>query len=233
MYRSPPSDARAEWYYRLDGREHGPMSAAALQEMAGASGETAAVIEVRRGKVGDWIPYASAFTVPAAIRLASKAAEISHPAVRMEKSAREPAFSALSLRKIWALLRGNGEIVAAIVVWALVNAVVLGWWSLEYRTERRYAATLHRLAQRVAELRSRAASAEEWNALRKQVKEQLDPMVSDLKRSASASQPIRQHLLWAARDHFPAMVGPSSAATKEAEQHFRQHMQIAEEQLTR
>jgi hypothetical protein len=37
------------WYYRLDGREHGPMSLAVLEELVASSGEIVTDVEVREG----------------------------------------------------------------------------------------------------------------------------------------------------------------------------------------
>ena len=60
----------------------------------------------------------------------------------------------------------------------------------------------------VHELRAKSASDGEWQAFRQRSQLTLAAMVKDLKGSASAAEPIRQHLLWAARDVMPRTLGP-------------------------
>jgi hypothetical protein len=43
-----------EWYYQIDGTEHGPFSLADLQNLVGSSGDTAREVAVRRGLDGAW-----------------------------------------------------------------------------------------------------------------------------------------------------------------------------------
>lgn len=219
-----------EWYYRLDGREHGPFSKVALQELVGSSGETAVTIDVRQGTGGDWKPFAVVFGTPVA---PSSRSEVRHesPAVLPELPPPTSNASPRSKGRFADALRSNRDLVVIIGVWILANAAVLGWWSQEYRTERKYRAVLRGFETDVKALQDRDASPAEWSELRQRVKQTLAPMVADLKRSASASEPVRQHLLWAARDQFPKLVGPETAERKTTRRLYEKQMQLVDAEL--
>jgi len=223
------------WYYRLDGREHGPLTLAALQELVGTSGETAAAIDVRQGSEGAWVSFAAAFNVPTLAHAPPR--DVSMPRVSAplgsgvglaDQRSQHTQRRQRSLRQ-W--FRENAGIAIAVVVWIGANVVYLGVWSQSYRTERRYFASLRELEGEVHSLQEQNASQEEWSALRSRAKGTLEPMVSDLKKSANASEPIRQHLLWAARDQFPKLIGPKTAEMKGPQRLYEQHMNLVEQEL--
>lgn len=219
-----------EWYYRLDGREHGPFSKVALQELVGSSGETAANIDVRHGTGGDWKPFAAVFETPVA---SSSRSEVRHesPAVRPALSLPISNASPRSKGRFVDALRSNRDLVVIIGVWILANAVVLGWWSQEYRTEREYRAILRGFESEVKALQDRDASPADWAELRERVKQTLAPMVADLKKTASASEPVRQHLLWASRDQFPKLLGPETPERKTTWRLYEKQMQLVDAEL--
>jgi hypothetical protein len=131
------------------------------------------------------------------------------------------------------VLRDNADIAIGLAALVLVNVVVLGYWSQLHRTERRYLATLRQLDGEIHALQSRNPSQDEWGSLRARVTGTLAPVVDDLKKTASASAPIRQHLLGAARDQLPRLVAPRSAEMKEPERLYEQHMRFVEQELAR
>ena len=56
-------------------------------------------------------------------------------------------------------------------------------------------------------------------------------MVSDLKKSASATEPIRQQLLWSARDLIPRTFGPRTKERDDVERRLKEYLDGAERQL--
>jgi hypothetical protein len=113
----------------------------------------------------------------------------------------------------------------------MINAVVLVSWSRSYATERKYFATLRSLEAEMDALQVRDPSPREWAALRARVKETLAPIVQDLKKQASASEPVRQHLLWAARDQLPRLIGTRTPEMEELERLYKRHMRLVEEEF--
>jgi hypothetical protein len=194
-----------QWYYRLDARQHGPFTLAALQELIGSSGETAEQVVVRSAGGDDWMPF---YAVPAKSTLAHLRGATSGRGAPEEQSTvskarKSSAFAAKTParacpERYGQFVMDNREIVS-IVLWALLNVGVLVAWSDPYAAERQYFTTSRQLEDEARVLQSRNASAQEWIALRAKAKQALAPIVADLKRKASVARPIRQHLLWAAR----------------------------------
>lgn len=226
-----------QWLYRLDDREHGPFKLAALQELIGSSGQTAEQIVVRRAGSEEWIPF---YQLPDNSELArahdgragrgASARAVTVPAVRVEASSTTKTSTPVAPRTLRQFVNDNREILVAVAVWGLLNLGVLVAWSDPYATERKYFTTMRRLEEEAHSLQSRNASAEEWKDLEFKAKETLAPIVADLKKTASASQPIRQHLLWAARDQMPKIIQPDRRET-EVDRLYENHMQIVEDQL--
>jgi hypothetical protein len=115
-------------------------------------------------------------------------------------------------------MRAHWDIAAAVAAWVLLNVFYVAFWPQPYGRERRYLETLQAIIAEVQELRARPASDGEWREFTERTRGALAPIVSDLKKSASASEPVRQQLLWAARDVIPHTLGPR---TKERDDHDR------------
>jgi hypothetical protein len=227
-----------EWHYRLDEREHGPFTLAALQDLIGSSGQTAEQVLVRRVGGDEWIPF---WELPANSTMARDLDG------RVDKGARDARTTSSQWRDTSAvtpanavgvpprtlrqMARDNRGIFVAVALWGLLNVCALLAWSDPYATERKYFTSMRRLEGEIHALQSRDASPEEWNSLRAKVKETLAPIVADLKKTASASQPLRQHLLWAARDQLPKLVRPPDHESQEIERFYRSHMENVERQL--
>jgi hypothetical protein len=224
------------WFYRLDGREHGPFRLAELQELIGPSGQTAGQVVVRRDGGNEWIGFYD-------VAVNSTWARQGLP----RESLKEQVATAGEVSDGWRTVQEHAtrvsprtrqppskygrELLIGLLLWALLNVGVLVAWSDRFATERGYYATLRSLEHEVHGLQSRHATSEEWRALRAKTKETLAPIVADLKRTASPSRSIRQHLLWAARDQFPRLVEPTSADTCKLPGLYEYHMHLIEQSL--
>jgi hypothetical protein len=217
-----------EWYYKFEGRAHGPLTLADLVDLIGASGDTAHDVIVRRGPEGSWMPAESLPGMPRPRTAIIHRGEI-RPASTISTS---PAAAArMPARTAREFIRDNRDPVIAVAVWLVINVVILVAWTEPYTTERRYFATLRSLEAEVKALRDRDASGQDWTALRARGQRRLIPMVADLEKTANASEPIRQHILWAARDLIPKLMRPD-APDKDVARLYRNHMKIVERELS-
>jgi hypothetical protein len=223
----PPGE---EWYYELDGRTHGPLSRGDLEELLSRCGETASDIRVRQGKDGAWSPFrpggqrssSSAPTAPTAPAIAPTRSPPSH----------RPAFPK-SASGLGTLYSRHRDILAAVGAWILLNVVLLIFgllWQPSSR-ERRYLQTLLEIEAEVQDLRAKPTSDAEWKEFRDKARAALDPIVSDLKKSANPTEPARQQLLWSARDLVPHTLGPRSRERDEYDRRLKQYLDTAQHEL--
>jgi hypothetical protein len=91
-------------------------------------------------------------------------------------------------------------------------------------SERTQYAQLDEVWQEIRGLRDRRASDQEWSAFAAEAREKVQPIVKNLKRTAHADDPVRQHLLWAAEDYLLPMLDDARAAPSESEKRFAEHM---------
>jgi hypothetical protein len=228
--REPTSvQGSSAWYYRFDGKSHGPMTLDALREFVGSSGETASDVVVRQGEDSDWVPFLSLPGMsqspgPASRRYADRAWTVAGVSG-------SPVGARGANRPRRQHVRDNRYLAISLAAWLLINAVILVGWPQSHQTERKYLATLRGLEAETKSLQTRNASPQEWSALRARTKRILGPIVQDLKTRASPSEPICQHLLWVVRDQFPGLVGPRTAEMKERERVYQAHMRVVEEEL--
>jgi len=226
-----------EWHYRLDGREHGPITLGALRDLISASGEIAYDVVIRQGVNGAWVSSLSllgsgrdrgqSIRQDGDLSAAAEQREHRSDAAVHSQSFNNRKYSPLNV------IRNNSDVAIGVAAWVLFNLVVLIAWPQPYSTERQYFALLRGLEAEVKAMQSRDASPEEWVSFRKDAKETLKPVVNDLKKSASVLEPIRQHLLWAARDQLPRLIGPRSSEMKEPERIYEQHMHFVEQEFNR
>jgi GYF domain 2 len=228
--------AEDQWFYRLDAREHGPIKLIELQELIGSSGSVAEQVFVRQVDRTEWISF---FDLKANAELAQAhrgrvgrtlGASPRPASIPLDVSSSGKALVRTAPRTLREFLTDNRPILAGVVIWGLINVGVLVAWSDPYSTERKYFMTLRQFEGDVHSLQSRNATTHEWTAFRAEAKQTLDPIVADLKRSASASRPVRQHLLSAARDLLPKLIRPDSPG-KEVERLYQNHMEIVERKL--
>lgn len=217
------------WYYQIDGRARGPLTLAALQELIASSGDTAFDVVVRQGDNATWVPFCSLPGMSRARGPATRwATELS---ATVSGPIESPACARASRGTLGQLVHDHRDLVIALAVWLLINAVILVGWLEPYATERRYFATLRSLEAETTALQTHDVSPREWAALRVRVKETLAPIVQDLKMQASASEPVRQHLLCAARDQLPRLVGPRTREMEEPERLYKHHMSLVEQEF--
>jgi len=220
-----------EWYYEIDGLAHGPLRRAELDEFLSPSGESALNIRIRQGRDGDWQPFRP-----------SRPAEMSSSAVALATDCfpgpdREAREDRPHQRAAWPTapsrgwFRQHADLSAGLGAWVLANVVLLLFWPQSYSRERRYLEILKQMDREAQELRIRDADGFAWEAFVIRSQATLAPMVKDLKKSANAYEPIRQHLLWAARDSMPKSFGPVNKQRQEQRDRLQQHLQMVETQL--
>jgi hypothetical protein len=222
-----------DWYYRLGERERGPMTLTQLTDLVASSGDLAREIMVKQHADGEWIPY-EAIDATTSRRLHGDRA--SRPAPESDTPRGDVAPSAAptlfqrrqSLRERF---RGEWPIVVGVVAWAGINLAM--WIVLDpfHRTERNYFDKLTKAAQQARDARAKGLDDASRGRIAAAVIQQMKPVVEELKQSASASEPIRQHLLWAAKDQLPRLFSADGKALAECDGIFQRHMYEAGRRL--
>lgn len=114
---------------------------------------------------------------------------------------------------------------AMLLIWLTVNAVVVGSYAGSHAMERAYSREIQLISDEFQQSRRCTATDLEWDALQSRAEATLSPIVRELSKSADTKNPIRQHLLWAARDYMPKMLRDARLKPSEAEQLFERHME--------
>jgi hypothetical protein len=232
------NDNARDWYYRIGERERGPLTLSQLKELVASSGEVARDIVVRHHAEGEWVPYESIDAVTAK-RLRDDRTDSKPPRVAVaadqvvDRAAAESSASPSSAAKtsFRQLIRLDWQIAAGVLVWAVVN---LALWSFldPYRsTEHKYYETLADAAKKAHDARTQGLDAAERGRMAASVVKSIKPIVEDLKKTANSSEPIRQHLLWAAKDQLPKLFSANGKELDECEGIFQRHMYEAGRRL--
>jgi hypothetical protein len=230
-----PNDARIppdeEWFYELDDRARGALSRSDLEELLNRSGETASEVRVRQGVDGRWSPFQSHLSGAPATRAPGSTPEWgpeSAESVGHRPPPRPVSPTALSGSRD--LLRRQLDFGAAIGAWVLLNVIFL-YWPQSYARERGYLQTLRAIDVQMHDLRAKPTSDAEWRQFAERTRATLAPVVSDLKKSASSSEPVRQQLLWSARDLIPGTLGPRTKERDQKERLLKQYLDGAQRQI--
>jgi hypothetical protein len=242
--RRSPSNGRGEsesardWYYRIGERERGPLTLVQLTELVASSGDVAREIEVRHYPDGEWVPYES-IDATTAKRLRDDRSDWKPPRVAdargqdAGRSGAVPSSSTFSARKtsFHERLRLDWPIAAGVLVLAVVNVVL--WIVLDpyRRTERKYFETLANAAQKAHDARAQGINGTARGRMAAAVVQSIKPIVDDLKQTANSSDPVRQHLLWAAKDQLPKLFSADGKELDECERIFQRHMYEAGRRL--
>jgi len=235
----PPSneDVR-DWYYRIGDRERGPMTLAQLTDLVASSGDLAREIVVRHHADGEWIPY-EAVDVATARRLhadrstrPSQAFAAAHGDAPSHAVAVRAASHGLKPKmNLRGRIRADWPIVVAVLVWAAANVAVWNVLDPLQSTERRYFQILSDAAQKARDARAQGLDQADRGRIAASVIQEIKPIVADLKKTASASEPIRQHLLWAAKDQLPKLFSANGKELDECDAIFQRHMYEAGRRL--
>jgi hypothetical protein len=229
------ADAR-DWYYRMGERERGPLTLAQLKDLVASSGEVAREIVVRHGADGEWVPYQSIDGATARRLHADRSIRpASAPAAALADSpppGDDVGTASPVLKRdpnLGRRLHANWPVVAGVLVWGGVNLIL--WYVLDpfRRTENRYFRILTKAAQKARDAQALDASAR--GRMAASVVEEIKPIVEDLQKSANASEPVRQHLLWAGKDQLPGLFSASGKERAECEGIFQRHMYEAGRRL--
>ncbi len=233
----PQSGADAhDWYYRMGERERGPLTLAQLKDLVASSGEVAREIVVRRHTDGEWVSYESIDGATARRLHADRSSRpaLASAAALADSSRHGDAMGTASpvfkrgpnLRRG---LRADWLVVAGVLVWAGVNLVLWNVLDPFRRTENRYFQILTNAAQKARDAQALDATAR--GRMAASVVEEIKPIVEDLKKSANASEPVRQHLLWAGKDQLPRLFSASGKERSECDGIFQRHMYEAGRRL--
>jgi hypothetical protein len=157
-----------------------------------------------------------------------RALQLSETPIPVRRSALSAAASGLG--NFW---RAHWQIVAVLGAWIALNAISLFFWPQSYSRERGFLAKLQGIEAEVQALRAKPASEAEWREFAERTRATLAPIVSDLKKSANASEPVRQQLFWSARDIVPRTLGPRTKDRDEQEQRLKRYLDTVERELDR
>jgi hypothetical protein len=233
---SSPNGELVDWYYRLGDRERGPLTFSQLTDLVAASGEMAREIVVKHHADGAWVPYESV-DAETAKRLHTDRVPVAAPeAAAAGRSDASPGSAARSISAPVKSRRSFAEILPAyplllggVAVWLCFNLML--WYALDplRGTERRYFQTVSDAAQKARDARKLddAGRAKVSASVAKEIK----PIVEALKKTANASDPIQQHLLWAAKDQLPRLFSADGKELGTCEAIFQRHMYEAGRRL--
>jgi hypothetical protein len=132
--------------------------------------------------------------------------------------------------------RKHADLLVAMLLFVALNAILFATMKPPYAEERKSLATLLDIRDELRVLQMRAATDAEWLDFRSKSERTLAPIIADLEKTASADQPIRQHLLWAGRDNLREMLAqgertPANSPKSDEEQESNQHVQWLEHAL--
>jgi len=226
-----------DWYYQIGDRERGPMALSQLMELVASSGDLAKEIKVRHGADPEWHPYETIDAVTARRLHADRSApQPKAAAARGGPSAHEgalPTTSPLLKRRpsLRERVRADWPILVGVLVWAIANVAVWNVLDPLQSTERRYFQILSDAAQKARDARAQGLDQADRGRIAASVIQEIKPIVADLKKTASASEPIRQHLLWAAKDQLPKLFSANGKELDECDAIFQRHMYEAGRRL--
>jgi len=221
----PPGE---DWYYELDGRAHGPLCRSDLEDLLNRSGETASVVRVRHGLDGPWKAFQ--ITAPVAETAGAMPSRLGSGSRGKIMTARR-SVAPSAARDFRGLVRAHWDVGAGFAACVLLNVLYLAFWPQPYGRERRYLQTLQAVNGEVQELRAKSGSDTDWRQLAERTRVALAPIVSDLTKSANASEPVRQQLLWSARDLIPRTLGPRTKERDEQERRLKEYLDSAQREL--
>lgn len=229
------------WYYRIDGKDQGPVLISRLRQMA-HRGKLTSTDLVRKGKTGEWVPastYKEIDTLAAQPVIEQPIAE-PIPHVVAPVLPRQNRIGDFVGNGIEYLQDVSSELVRAFLDRTQFIRVVLSYLALAtvagvffYVTvgarllERPPAvgdpySTCNSLWEELKEIRSAKGDDTRWAEFTERGQKSLGPIVAKLQREASSSDRTAQFLLWSSRDCLPKMFldarkEPSESETQLAE----------------
>jgi hypothetical protein len=227
--QSSTNGEQLDWYYRLGDRERGPMTLAQLTDLVATSGELAREIVVKHHADGSWVPYESVDPATAR-RLHAGGSSVAAPTTvpqrndQVIESNYAPRAASLVERSghLRERLRANRPLVAGVLAWLCFNFVL--WYALDplHRTEHKYFQTITDAAQKARD--SRKLDDAERGRVAASVTQEVKPIIDKLSKTAKASEPIQQHLLWAAKIQLPKLFSASGKDLGACDAIFQRHM---------
>lgn len=248
-------DGDDRWYCRLNDTVHGPVTAEQLNRLA-LAGRLQAEDEVRLGKEGAWTPaglFPELFEPdedhPVGIDLEQLMANRSeivqetgsdgspghseNLAGMMRHSQAEMIRDPEKFRRVEEVeeelttadrLRKNARYIVLLVIGlGILLARMLPSSDADIETFRLYQS----IYDRFVEIRENGADTTKYNALKEESVPKIKPILDDLDKTASAAEPVKQHLLWAGKDHLIPMLDDARSEPSENEEFFVDHMENA------
>jgi hypothetical protein len=226
-----------DWYYRIGERERGPMALVQLTDLVASSGDLAREIMVRHHAEGEWVPYEAVDATTARRLHADRSTRPAQaPAARGDARLDNVGSQAPAPTLKWrpnfrGRIHWNWRIAAGVLVWAGVNVALWSVLDPFHRTERKYFDVLTKAAQQARDARAKGLDDASRGRIAAAAIQEIKPIVEDLKKTANASEPIRQHLLWAAKDQLPRLFSASGKELNECDGIFQRHMYEAGRRL--
>ena len=240
------SDRAVHWYYRLEGKDQGPVLLSRLRQMAHRGTLTCDDL-VRKGKTGEWV------------RAGSFAEIDSHAAELSDQAKIEPQKQALNIPDVpkqnrlkdfvdsiserfsdflsdarWAvvsrtrLLRAVvGYLALAVVVVSLIS-VSINPKRFDWKSPENPYTACRSLWDELKEMRASEASDTSWQEFTERGRNELLPIVARLEREASSSNRSAQLLLWASRDCLPKMFLDARSAPSSSEKLLADYLENVE-----
>jgi hypothetical protein len=217
------------WFYkgRLDPCVHGPARWAGLVDLLTHAGDAADDVVVRRGGDDSWVAF-SALAVSSGLRT-SQPAIVGQPggapANGQRVGAPQRAVAAVDQRLLRNIVRQNAAVILMLCLMLVAHVGLWRSWGRPFAKERALLSDLQSIVDGVHELRTRSTTDAEWVAFRERSRSALELVVEQLKQSVTSADPIRQQLLWVARDDIPVVAGPRRRDTEVRDKLLRKRLE--------
>jgi hypothetical protein len=198
------------WYYKLDGRIHGPFGEGELEDLLGRCGDTAKEVFIRNGLSAEWRPFQKVGVDEAPKSATSSLCDSGtadaerRPSVM--SSQRSHSHSVRDVRSSTLMWVSANSGACAVLGLALVLNTYLLWPT--YVTERKCLATLEDILNQEDQLLTRATTQDEWREFTSRSKKRIAPFADHFSHSYHSE--LNQLLLSASSDLAPRVLGPAS-----------------------
>ena len=227
------------WYLRIDGHDYGPVARDRIEQFLEPP-RLCNVMEVKCGDDANWFVIARHETIDKVLVKAGVAPE---PAPEINWQVPTPSLGAVLARRLrdhfengasWAI--DHWVVLTGVLVFASVNAALLIALQDPQGRDREILVLYEAIwskAQQFDGATEQTEQSDDWRTFANSALAQLEPVVSELERSANVHHPIRQNLLFAGRDHLSKVLKAERSPTATAQDVvlFERRLQHARRQL--
>ena len=239
------SSSETYWYIWSDEKQIGPFFFSRLKQLA-RQGTLKLDARVRRGTTGEWVRAETLKDILFAEESKPNSVEASSVAVpkppaeveqqpglltRLTRSIRErfddlifDFQQGISDRSSNFRLVFSSVGLVIVAIWLTILAVRQIDFGISFTDPIK---VLSSTWEELKSKRSLKASQSEWDEFAERAQRQIKPLVVQLEKTASTSNPTDQQLLWASRDFLPKMLSDARTAESDSERKFSLHLQRA------